>query len=64
MLRRAAHIVVVIVLLILQTWRKLVQSSKYTEAVKLLCNTLCNDCITYEIGMRKCFRSMSILYYL
>ena len=24
----------------------------------------CNDCITYEIGMRKCFISTSVLYYL
>ena len=62
--RRAAHIVVVIVLLILRTWKMLVQRLKYTEAVKLLRDTRCNDCFTHKIGMRKCFTSTSVLYHL
>ena len=32
------------------------------EAVKLLRDRRCNDCIPYKIGMRKCFTSTSVLY--
>ena len=42
----------------------LVQRLKYTEAVKLLRDTRCNDCFTHKIGMRKCFTSTSVLYHL
>ena len=40
-----------------------VQTCKYTETVKSLRDTRCNDCFTPDSSIRTCFQSTLVLYY-